>query len=67
MRMLEQGSGVVRRPIKQLVAISGDHDRTIARSPKVNSQRAHPYKIGSPASLPHKTPFLVFSSRLGRG
>ena len=48
MRMPEQGSGVVCRPVKKLVAISGDHDRTIARSPKVNSQRAHPYKIGSP-------------------
>src|SRR5580693_4851545 len=48
MWMLEQGGRVSSRPLEKLIAISGDHDRIIARCPKINSQRAHPYKIGSP-------------------
>ncbi len=62
MRMPKQGSGVVSRPLEKLIAISGDHDRVIARSPKVNSQRAHPYKIGSPQASrtrPRLSPLLV--------
>ncbi len=55
MGMLQQGSRIPRRPFKKLIAISRNHNRTIARSPKINRQRAHPYKIGSPQP-PRTTP-----------
>ena len=62
MRMLEQGSGVRGRPLEKLIAISRNHNRTIAGGLKVDRQGTHRYKIGS-----HQTPAQPpFPSSLAR-
>src|SRR5580704_5395415 len=66
MRILEQGSGVACRPLEELITISRNHDRTIPRSPKINRQRAHQYKTGSPQPPP-QVPFSACLPRPSTG
>ena len=67
MRILEQDSRISRRPLQKLITISRNHDGTIPGSPKINRQRAHQYKTGSPQPPPQAPSRPLYLARYSTG